>query len=255
MSVLNKDKFALYMDYDKELSKLEQDAIEKILIKISDGYPLSYLINRHFFYDDEFYLDENVLIPRVETEGVIDKLLEYGDKIYLSKKQCVFVDAGGGSGCVGISIAKKRPHWNIILLDKYETVISVLKENLRNMNISNINVICGDWLKSIKPNSIDFIFSNPPYVSFTDNLDDSVSNFEPHHALYSYDHGLDDIYKIILQSKEKLSNSGLLFIENGKGQSECICKELRSNDFTDIAVHLDYNGTEDLHLRGQILYE
>ena len=93
-------------------------------------------------------------------------------------------------------------------------------------------------------NSIDFIFSNPPYVSFTDNLDDSVSNFEPHHALYSYDHGLDDIYKIILQSKEKLSNSGLLFIENGKGQSECICKELRSNDFTDIAVHLDYNGTE-----------
>ena len=86
MSVLNKDKFALYMDYDKELSKLEQDAIEKILIKISEGYPLSYLINRHFFYDDEFYLDENVLIPRVETEGIIDKLLEYGDKIYLSKK-------------------------------------------------------------------------------------------------------------------------------------------------------------------------
>ena len=158
-------------------------------------------------------------------------------------KRCNFLDAGCGSGCVGITLAIERPNWNIFLSDINMNAINVAKKNSHLLNQQDIKFICGDWFKPFKPKSFDFIFSNPPYIALSDQrIDKSVLNNEPHSALFSGVDGLNDIKKIILSSKKILSDQGILLMENGIDQTDKISRLLQANDFTDISVHMDYNG-------------
>ena len=117
-------------------------------------------------------------------------------------------------------------------------------KNLRKyLSKNNIDLIRSDWLKPIANNSFDFIFSNPPYIGINDeSIDESVKCNEPASSLFSMKNGLEDINKIIEHSREALSTNGILFLENGTGQSQDISALLELNDFTDIRVHIDYNG-------------
>ena len=160
-------------------------------------------------------------------------------------KRCNFLDAGCGSGCVGITLAIERPNWNVSLSDINMNAINIAKKNSNNLKQQNIKFICGDWLNPFKSESFDFIFSNPPYIALSDQkIEDSVLNNEPHSALFSGVDGLNDIKKIIMLSKKILTDEGILFIENGIDQTDKISRLLESNDFTDISVHIDYNGHE-----------
>ena len=245
MQVLNLNKTALYKIYDHKIDKISQEKIDEILELRKNNVPLSYILNSHIFYNDNFYVDKNVLIPRPETECIIGKIIEYGDLVFKEKKRCIFLDAGTGSGCVGITIANQRPAWDILLSDLYMDTLKVAKINMSICQNCNINLICADWLSSFTDESIDFIFSNPPYIPINDKcLDISVQINEPENALFSGIEGLDDTKKIISLSKNVLSPSGILFLENGIGQSSKVISLLDSNDFTDIKVHLDYNGME-----------
>ena len=243
MQVLNLNKTALYENYNHTINKISQKKIDEILSLRKSKIPLSYILNSHTFYEDSFYIDKNVLIPRPETEYIIDKVLEYGDQVFKEKKRCIFLDAGTGSGCVGITIANQRPKWDVLLSDLYTDALRVAKINTNLCKHHNINLICADWLSSYASGSLDFIFSNPPYIPINDkHLDISVSNNEPQNALLSGIDGLDDIREIISFSKNILSSPGILFLENGIKQSRKVTSILDSNDFTDIKVHLDYNG-------------
>ena len=245
MQVLNLNKTALYKIYDHKIDKISQEKIDEILELRKKNIPLSYILNSHIFYKDNFYVDKNVLIPRPETEYIIDKIIEYGDRVFEEKKRCIFLDTGTGSGCVGITIANQRPAWHILLSDLYMDTLKVTRINMSISQNCNINLICADWLYSFANESIDFIFSNPPYIPINDkSLDISVQNNEPENALFSGTEGLDDTKKIISLSKNVLSPSGILFLENGMGQSSKVISLLDSNDFTDIKVHLDYNDME-----------
>ena len=104
------------------------------------------------FYKEEFYVDENVLIPRPETESIIDELLVQGDRLFNEKKRCIFLDAGTGSGCVGITIANERPEWKVLLLELYLEAIEVAKIYLKLCKKNNIDLIRSDWLKPIANN-------------------------------------------------------------------------------------------------------
>ena len=164
-------------------------------------------------------------------------------KLFKDIKRCNFLDAGCGSGCVGITLAIERPNWNIFLSDINMNAINVAKKNSHLLNQQNIKFICGDWLTPFKPKSFDFIFSNPPYIALSDQrIDKSVLDNEPHSALFSGVDGLNDIKKIILSSKKILSDQGILLMENGIDQTDKISRLLQANDFTDISVHIDYNG-------------
>ena len=245
MQVLNLNKTALYENYNHKINKISQKKIDDILSLRKNKIPLSYILNSHTFYEDSFYIDKNVLIPRPETEYIIDKVLEYGDLVFKEKKRCIFLDAGTGSGCVGITIANQRPKWDILLSDLYMDALRVARINTSLCKHRNINLICADWLSSYAYGSLDLIFSNPPYIPINDkHLDISVSNNEPINALLSGIDGLNDIREIISFSKNILSSPGILFLENGIKQSIEVTSLLDSNDFTDIKVHLDYNGIE-----------
>ena len=245
MYVLGINKSKIYTNTSISMTKNEQDKITHILNKRKSDIPLSYVLKKHLFYNHEFFVDENVLIPRSETENIIDQIIIQGDKLFRDMKRCNFLDAGCGSGCVGITLAIERPNWNIFLSDIDMNAISVAKKNSRLLNQQNIKFICGDWLMPFKLKSFDFIFSNPPYIALSDpRIDKSVLNNEPHSALFSGVDGLDDIKKIILSSKKILSDQGILLMENGVDQTDKISHLLQANDFTDISVHMDYNGHE-----------
>ena len=242
MYVLQIDKKKLYEKYNTSLTYNNNKKIEDIL-KQRKIKPLSYIINKHVFYKDEFYINQNVLIPRLETESIIDEVLRQGDILFKEKNRCVFLDAGTGSGCVGITIANERPSWHVLLLERYFKAIEVAKINLKLCKNNNINIICSDWLGPIAKHSLDFIFSNPPYIRIGDvSIDKLVKDNEPSTSLFSIENGLYDTNKIIKYSQKCLSKNGLLFLENGTGQSDNISAYLESNDFTDIRVHIDYNG-------------
>ena len=117
MYVLQIDKKKLYEQYNTYLSDKDAKKIEDIL-ELRKNKPLSYIINKHTFYKDEFYVNQNVLIPRSETEFIIDEVLKQGDILFKEKNRCVFLDAGTGSGCVGITIANERPLLEILLLKR-----------------------------------------------------------------------------------------------------------------------------------------
>ena len=243
--VLNLNKATLYKNYDYKVDKISQEKIQEILKLRKNNIPLSYILNSHVFYNKDFYIDKNVLIPRPETEYIINEIIKYGDLIFKEKNSCTFLDAGTGSGCVGITIANLRPAWNILLSDLHMNALIVAKVNLKIVKNDNINLICTDWLSSFAKESLDFIFSNPPYIPVYDkHLDISVEKNEPASALFSGTDGLDDIKKIISSSKDILSPMGILFLENGIEQSSKITSMLELNDFTDIEVHMDYNGVK-----------
>ena len=245
IEVLNLNKATLYKNYDHKIDKASQEKIEEILELRKNNIPLSYILNSHTFYNEEYYVDKNVLIPRSETEYIIDDIIKYGDLIFEEKNKCTFLDAGTGSGCVGITIANMRPAWNILLSDLYMDALIVAKVNSKLGKNDNINLICADWLSPYAKESVHFIFSNPPYVPvYDERLDISVEKNEPDSALFSGIDGLNDIRKIILCSKDILSPGGILFLENGIDQSNKITSMLELNDFTDIEVHMDYNGVE-----------
>ena len=245
MHVLGINKSKIYTNISISMTKDEHDQISHILNKRKSDIPLSYLLEKHLFYKHEFFVNENVLIPRSETENIIDQIIIQGDKLFTHMKRCNFLDAGCGSGCVGITLAIERPNWNIFLSDISMNAINVAKKNSHLLNQQNIKFICGDWLKPFKPESFDFIFSNPPYIALSDQrIDKSVLNNEPHSALFSGVDGLNDIKKIIQSSRKILSDQGVLFMENGIDQSGKIRRLLQANDFTDISVHMDYNGHE-----------
>ncbi len=240
--VLNISKPSLYKKYDYCISKYDLAKINHILSLRKNDIPLSYILNSHTFYKNELHIDENVLIPRSETESIVDKIIEIGDSIFQRENRCVFLDAGTGSGCVGISIANERPKWNIILSDLYVGALNVAKTNSKLCKYQNISLVCADWLSPFSNNSIDLIFSNPPYIPLNDmNVDNSVLDNEPLSALFSGEDGLKDMKKIIQSSRNILTLSGVLFLENGINQSKDVSCLLELNDFTDITVHLDYN--------------
>ena len=242
MFVLQVNRSKLYEQFSNILTDCNNKKIENIL-ELRKNKPLSYILKKHVFYKDEFYINDKVLIPRPETESIIDEVLRQGDLLFKEKKKCIFLDAGTGSGCVGITIANERPEWKVILLELYSEAIEVAKINLKLCKKNNIDLICSDWLEPIAKKSFDFIFSNPPYIKINDKiLDESVKHNEPSSSLFSKKNGLEDIYKIIKYSREVLSINGILFLENGAGQSRDISSHLESNDFTDIRVHIDYNG-------------
>ena len=239
---IQKNRSFLLTHDDYALTHKEQNKFDDFIYKLSQGMPLAYVLGNQYFYKYKYIVDQNVLIPRNETEILIPKILDYGDKIYKKKKRLTLIDLGAGSGCIGLSVAKERKNWEIILTEKYAGALKILKRNYDNFKLNNCQIILSDWLKAFNTNMADIIVSNPPYISHkSDFVENSVKNFEPITALYSKNMGFYDIEKIILGSRRVLKKDGLLFLENGYNQSNRVIRYLQENSYEDINTILDYN--------------
>lgn len=201
---------------------VEQDIIDIYKDKINslkENKPIQYIIGNVDFYGNKFLVNENVLIPRFETEELVENTLYYIDKLFENKNLKV-IDLGTGSGCIGITLKLKMPSLDVTLLDISMKALEVAKTNASNLN-ADVGYIQNDMLSNIDA-KYDIIISNPPYIKDNEEIEEIVKNNEPNIALYGGYDGLDYYRKIFKDANKNLSNSFLIALEIGESQKEDI---------------------------------
>ena len=226
----------LYLNKEKILTDVEIRYINEFIQKKKAGIPLDYITNSSQFYENEFYVDQRVLIPRPETELLVDFVNNYD---FFQKAK--ILDAGTGSGCIGISIALKNPTYEVYGLDCYSDALNVANYNKNLFKIKNYSLIQSDWLSCFGQNSIDVVVSNPPYISKNDKHLNNLKH-EPYGALVASNNGLADIKLIAEQSRFALKKGGMLIYEHGYKQSDQVQEILSNFDFRNIQSIKDYQG-------------
>lgn len=207
----------LYLQYEQEIS--ENDLL--VFNKLSDKYlyeniPVQYLIGYTYFYNLKFKVNPHVLIPRFETEILVDEIL----KRVSNKETLDILDIGTGSGCIAISLKKNLPLSKIEGIDISKEAIDIATEN---SDLNNLEVIFyqSDLFNNVSKNKkYDIIVSNPPYIPFDGEVDQLVFNNEPHLALFAGENGLYFYREIIKQSQQFLKQNGMLAFEIGYNQKD-----------------------------------
>ncbi len=206
------DPIKIALDPTFNLSSKSKDTLLESINMIIEDYPIDYLINKKNFYGIDFYIDENVLIPRPETEELVDWLIN--DNIDIKDKKNV-IDLCSGSGCVGISIDINNKYLNVTLSDVSTNALKVCEINKKNLN-SNVKIIQLD-LNSISKSDkeYDIIISNPPYISLDEsNQIGKNVKYEPDIALFTPKNKPLHFYEKILEFASKnLSKNGVIYLE------------------------------------------
>ena len=225
----------------EELSVEQENRYFDLINKnINEDTPLSHLVGFDYFYDRKFKVTRDVLSPRIETEELIYKVLEYIKK---SKKDSFrILDLCTGSGIIAITLKKEivEKYTEIVASDISEKALSIAIENANNNN-ANITFIKSDLFDNIS-GKFDLIISNPPYISYKDKITikDSVLNYDPHLALFAEEDGIYFYRKIIENAVHYLSKDGVIFFEIGYDQKEKILELGKNNNFI-TTVYKDIN--------------
>lgn len=209
----------------------------KCLQELSTGKPIQYIIGEVNFYGYDFKVNENVLIPRFETELLVDKTIKKIKKIFINKPVDI-IDLGTGSGCIAITL-KKEINSNVDAIDISKDALKVAIDNAINNHV-DINFINTDMTKYTEK-KYDVIISNPPYIAYDEEIMDIVKNNEPHNALYAEDNGLY-FYKKIIENIPKITKEKyLVCFEIGSTQSTAIVDIARKYlKNINISVEKDY---------------
>ena len=192
--------------------------VDEILkdVEKSRTYPIQYIVGNVDFYGYNFIVNESVLIPRFETEELVENTIYYIKK-YFNDKVSV-LDLCTGSGCIGITLKKELPNIEVTLSDISEKALKVAKENIGKLNIK---LIKSDILKTIN-DKYDVIISNPPYISYDEEIMPIVKNNEPNIALYAKNNGLQFYEEILKNCKKNLNEKYLIAFEIGEKQANSI---------------------------------
>ena len=230
LEALNKDKIFLYTDSDYILSENEIIKLNNLLDRRIKGEPIAYIIGHKEFWSLNFKVTPDVLIPRPDTELLVEQVLKYLPK----DKNCHVADIGTGSGAIAIALAKERPNWKIHAVDLSSRALKIAKENAISNKVSNIKFYHADLLSGFNNISFKFdaIVSNPPYIDENDEYITDINaielNYEPRMALVARNLGLEIIERLVKQSKEYLLSDGMLFIEHGYKQKNLIISMIES---------------------------
>lgn len=200
----------------EELVKVSKN-IEKDYQKLLEGYPIQYLIGYVDFYGYKINVNENVLIPRYETEYLVEKTINYSKKMFDGKLD--ILDLGTGSGAISIALGKKLDS-NVTGVDISDKALEVARNNALQNEI-NINFIKSDMLENVT-GKYDIVISNPPYIDAEEKIMDSVKKYEPHLALYAEDNGLYFYKNILSNIKPYLKEKFIIAFEIGWWQGKLI---------------------------------
>lgn len=232
--VLEKSGAELISNSHYQLSLDEKSRLESFILKRQQGMPFAYLSGSRGFYHLDFKVTPDTLIPRPETELLIDIALD----LFAKDKLCRLLDMGTGSGIIAITLADKNPHWQVTATDYSAQALTVAKSNMT----TPIEFLQGNWFEPVAAQTFNLIISNPPYIEENDSYLDDLS-FEPISALTAGKDGLDDIRIIIKEAPNHLAKDGYLLLEHGHDQQARIV-ELLTKDFTGILTFKDYNNID-----------
>ena len=228
-TVIKKDRKFILLNPDKELNQKDQDNFKDLILKRSKGKPIAYLTGTKSFWKYDFKVNEKVLIPRPDTEIVIEQVL----KIYKNKDYLNFLEFGIGSGCIALSILKEKKSFLGTGVDLSQDCIDISKYNANKLGVSNRVKLIKSDVDNLNFRKYDLIISNPPYIKKLDlkKLNREVINYEPKLALDGGLEGLSVIRKVIKKSSELIKTHGKLILEIGYDQKELVKKMLKENNF------------------------
>ncbi|AFH49432.1 Methyltransferase [Ignavibacterium album JCM 16511] len=243
--ILNCKRLELYLMFDRPLDEAELQNYRNFLSRRAQREPLQYIIGEVEFFNIRLKVNRSVLIPRPETELLVEKIIND----FQEKNNFRFLDIGVGSGNISIAILKNIFQANGLAIDISEDALALAKENSALNEVeSRISLLKFDFLKDdIKSlGKFDLIISNPPYVSAQDYeaLEPELKVYEPKIALTDFYNGLTFYKKIIEQSSTLLNENGRIYFELGKGQSENVNMMLKEKGFNSIDIIKDYQGIE-----------
>ena len=226
---INKDKKYLLLNAQNKIEEKNLNLFQKLIHERSKGKPVSHLTNKKLFWKSEFFVTEDTLIPRPDTELIVENILN----LTKNKSKLSILDIGIGSGCILLSILRERK-------DFYGTGIDISQNCLKIANINAINLKVNSRLKLYKSNvdkftlgKYDLIVSNPPYIKkhILKYLDEGVASFEPKIALDGGLDGLSEIRKVIKKSSELIKKNGKFILEIGFDQKNKVIKLLNKEGF------------------------
>ena len=224
---------------DKELSQQQAVQFSDMLQQRNAGAPVAYITGKREFWSLPFKVTPDVLIPRPETETLVEFVLErFSDKTALS-----VADLGTGSGAIACALAVEHPRWNIIATDTSQKALNIAQFNASAHNLENIHFLHGQWFEPLATLDFDLIISNPPYVAIDDpHLIEGDVRFEPAAALISGEQGTDAIALLTRQAGNYLRTDGWLVVEHGYDQQQAVYNCFKHGDFEDIIQLTDLAG-------------
>ena len=237
------EKIKIFSEPDMGVKRPAVEKFNEYIRRRSGGEPFAYITGQKEFYSRAFNVNRHVLIPRPETELVVETALG----IIPDDGEYVLADIGSGSGCIGVTICSIKKNVKAILGDISLPAIKTAKQNSTINNTGSATQLFNSaYIDFIKENSLDMVLSNPPYVRRDDYqaLEPGVRNFEPPLALLAGEDGLIHIREIIIQSSSVLKQGGWLVVEIGTGQSNDALKLFEDAGFSNIKVKRDLNGIE-----------
>ena len=235
--LLNLDNETFELKKNDEISKINLDAYLVLINRRSIDEPVAHIVKKKSFWNDDFKVSKDTLIPRPETELIIESVIKYFPNKDSNLK---IADLGTGSGCIIISLLQEYINAYGVGIDISRPAIDVANINKRLLkNPVRLDLVKGDF-DNFNLNGFDIIVSNPPYISKKDqNLQKNVHDYEPHLALFSENNGLIFYEKILKNISSTIKNKFYLFLEIGKGQEKDVLNLLKKNNFTLISIEND----------------
>jgi release factor glutamine methyltransferase len=248
--VLCFERQRLLLEEKRLLDEKEWKQFHSLIQRRAGREPVSYLTGEKEFWSLNFKINRDVLIPRPETEFLVEGALEIADDAPLKKKERLKVlDLGTGCGNIAVTLAKERKNIVVYAVDQSEEALKVADGNIKMHSAENrVVLLKGDFSKNLgfKADSFDMIVSNPPYVAIDDMdyLAPEVRDFEPAHSLNGGTKGLELIRNIVFNSPCYLKTGGFLLLEIGKGQKDSVLRILKQGSFDHIRTKNDLAGIE-----------
>lgn len=217
----------LYEEYESEIPNDIHMKYEDALSRLYAQEPLAHILGYEYFYGYQFKVNEDVLIPRPETEELVANVLAAYDE-HFHRQKVTLIDVGCGSGAISISLAKEESNFTVYASDISEKAIVVAKENTKTLE-ANVNFFVGDMLQPFIDQNmkVDILVSNPPYIPQEEVMEKSVVDFEPHVALFGGEDGLYFYRMIFERAHLLLKDKAILAFEMGYDQKEAMEQEAR----------------------------
>lgn len=225
--------------YNRKLSQFQENNLIAILHQREVRYPLQYIFIKWGFYGREFFVGPGVLVPRADTETVIEASTEY----LKDKESPKILDLCAGSGCIGITLAKEIENSKVLLVEKFQEALSYTNKNIEYNKAENATAIMGDIFEGAGADGeYDLIVSNPPYIPEEEmSIISPETKYEPETALLARDGGME-FYKTITEKYfDSIKSGGMICFEVGFNQSERVAEILENAGFTNITVKKDLN--------------
>lgn len=220
---------------------LKDKDIDTAIKELESGIPVQYIVGNVDFYGYTFKVNKNTLIPRFETELLVEKTIKYINKYF--NNEIKILDIGTGSGCIAITLNKLLDNSRVTAVDISKNALDVARENSK-INNTDVNFIESDVFSNIN-DKYDVIISNPPYISYDEDIMDVVYNNEPHMALYADDNGLYFYDKILMECRKYLNDRFFIAFEIGYKQGNDIINIINKYfDNVNISLEKDYNGRD-----------